>query len=62
MAQSQPQNEPVTQQVPQTVFLRVPKPEDLELTPEEKQALKNFLDWEKRSAKTHWILGQPVGR
>ncbi len=29
MAQSQPQNEPITQQVPQTIFLRVPKPEDL---------------------------------
>ena len=50
------------EQVPQTIFLRVPKPEDIELTPQEKQALKNFLDWEKRSAKTHWILGQPVGR
>ena len=38
MSQSQSQNEPVTQQTPQTIFLRTPKPEDLELTPEEKQA------------------------
>ena len=62
MAQSQLRNEPATQQAPQTVFLRVPKPEDLELTPEEKQALDDLLAWEKRSAKTHWILGQPVER
>ena len=62
MSQSQPQNEPVTQQAPQTIFLRTPKPEDFELTPAEKRALEDLLAWEKRSAKMHWILGQPVGR
>ena len=62
MSQSQPRNESVTPQEPQTIFLRIPKPEDFELTPQEKQALEDLLAWEKRSAKMHWILGQPTGR
>ena len=58
--QAQPQNESVKQQEPQTIFLGTPQPEDL--TPQEKQALDDLLAWEKRSAKMHWILGQPVGK
>ena len=63
MSQSQPRNEPATQQQDlEAMFLRAPKPEDFELSPQEKQALEDLLAWEKRSAKMHWILGQPVGR
>ena len=50
------------QQDLQAIFLRPPKPEDFKLTAQEKQALDDLLAWEKRSAKMHWILGQPVGK
>lgn len=60
MLQNQPQDESVKQQESQPIFLGTPKPEDL--TPQEKQALDDLLAWEKRSAKMHWILGQPVGK
>lgn len=62
MPQSQPRNKPVTQKDLEAMFLSVPKPEDFELSPQQKQALEDLLAWEKRSAKMHWILGQPVGR
>ena len=62
MPQHQPRNEPMTQQELQAIFLRPPKPEDFKLTEEEKRALEALLAWEKRSAKTHWILGQPMGK
>ena len=60
MSQSQPRNEPVTQQDLEALFLRIPKPEDFELSPQEKRALEDLLAWEKRSAKMHRILGQPT--
>ena len=62
MAQNQPPNEPVTQQELEALFLNAPKPEDFELSPQEKRALDDLLAWEKRSAKMHWILGQPTER
>ncbi|MXZ12189.1 MAG: hypothetical protein F4Y79_22455 [Gemmatimonadetes bacterium] len=62
MPQSQPRNKPVTQQDLEAMFTNAPKPEDFKLSPQEKQALDDLLAWEKRSAKMHWILGQPVGR
>ena len=62
MSQSQPRNEPATQKDLEAMFLSVPKPEDFELSPQQKQALEDLLAWEKRSAKMHWILGQPTER
>ena len=62
MPQHQPRNESMTQQDLQAIFPRTPKPEDFKLTAQEKQALDDLLAWKKRSAKTHWILGQPVGK
>lgn len=35
--------------------------EDLRPTEREKQLLQDLFDWQERSRKTHWILGQPVG-
>ena len=60
MPQSQPRNKPVTQQDLESIFINAPKPEDFKLSPREKQALEDLLAWEKRSAKMHWILGQPT--
>ena len=35
--------------------------EDLRPTEREKQLLQDLFDWQERSRKTPWILGQPVG-
>ena len=31
-------------------------------TEREKQLLQDLFDWQERSRKAHWILGQPVGQ
>ncbi len=33
----------------------------LNATPQERQRVKDLIDWQKRSAKTNWTLGKPVG-
>lgn len=35
--------------------------EDLRPTEREKQLLQDLFDWQERSRKTPWILGQPLG-
>lgn len=35
--------------------------EDLRPTEREKKLLQDLFDWQERSRKTHWVLGQPVG-
>ena len=34
---------------------------DLRPTEREKQLLQDLFDWQERSRKTHWVLGQPLG-
>ncbi len=38
-----------------------PSEEDLLPTEREKRLLEDLFDWQERSSKTHWILGQPLG-
>ena len=38
-----------------------PSEEDLVPTEREKHLLQELFDWQDRSRKTHWILGQPLG-
>ena len=38
-----------------------PSKEDLVPTEREKRLLQDIFDWQERSNKTHWILGQPLG-
>ena len=35
--------------------------EDIRPTEREKQLLQDLFDWQERSRKTHWVLGQPLG-
>ena len=35
--------------------------EDIRPTEREKQLLQDLFDWQERSRKTPWVLGQPLG-
>lgn len=46
------------------VFTKItsqPSKEDLVPTEREKRLLQDLFEWQERSRKTHWILGQPLG-
>ncbi len=38
-----------------------PSEKDLLPTEREKRLLQDLFDWQDRSSKTHWVLGQPLG-
>ena len=44
-----------------TKIVSQPSKEDLIPTEDEKRLLQELFDWQERSNKTHWILGQPLG-
>lgn len=44
-----------------TKIVSQPSKEDLVPTEREKRLLQDLFDWQERSSKTHWILGQPLG-
>jgi hypothetical protein len=44
-----------------TRIVSQPSEEDLIPTEREKRLLQELFDWQERSSKTHWILGQPLG-
>ena len=44
-----------------TKIVNQPSEEDLVPTEREKRLLQDLFDWQERSSKTHWILGQPLG-
>ncbi len=46
----------------QDVILAEPSAEDLNPTESDRSFLEELFDWEKRSSKTRWVLGQPVGK
>lgn len=64
MSRHKSQSEPVVQHESLDIVhdLEVLKPEDFELSEKERRAVKSVVDWEKRSAETPWVLGQPVQR
>ena len=43
-------------------FLQQPTEEDLRVPDALKRELKSLEEWEQRSLKTEWILGEPLGR
>ena len=43
-----------------TRIITQPSEEDLKPTEREKQLLQDIFDWYERSAKTDWILGEPI--
>lgn len=62
MSQTNNSQTTVSPQKQKTKIISMPNAEDFSLSDREKQLLKDLIDWEKQSSKTHWILGQPVGR
>ena len=44
-----------------TKIVSQPSEEDLIPTEREKRLLQELFEWQERSSKTHWILGQPLG-
>ena len=38
-----------------------PSEKDLAPTEREKRLLQELFEWQDRSLKTHWVLGQPLG-
>ncbi len=44
-----------------TKIISQPSNEDLVPTEREKRLLEDLFEWQERSRKTHWILGQPLG-
>lgn len=40
---------------------RLPTEEEFQLGETEKRLLAELFEWQERSQKTHWILGQPLG-
>jgi len=44
-----------------TKIVSQPSEKDLIPTEREKRLLQDIFDWQERSSKTHWILGQPLG-
>jgi hypothetical protein len=40
---------------------RQPTEEEFQLGDREKRLLDGLFEWQDRSQKTHWILGQPLG-
>lgn len=40
---------------------RLPTEEEFQLGEPEKRRLEELFEWQERSQKTHWILGQPLG-
>ena len=41
----------------------ISQPSEVDLLPteREKRLLEDLFDWQERSRKTHWILGEPLG-
>ncbi len=33
-----------------------------EMTAEDKAKIESLFSWQEESAKTHWVLGEPIGR
>ena len=46
---------------PEIKIISQPSERDLIPTEREKRLLQNLFDWQARSMKTPWILGEPVG-
>ena len=46
----------------EAIFLEALKPENFALNEEERRAVEDAVRWEKESAETPWILGQPIKR
>lgn len=44
-----------------TKIISQPSEEDLIPTEKEKRLLQELFEWQERSRKTYWILGQPLG-
>ena len=44
-----------------TKIISQPSEVDLLPTEREKRLLEDLFDWQERSRKTHWILGEPLG-
>ena len=61
MSVRQPRSE-LTAQEQQDIFLESLKPENFALNEKERRAVATAMKWEKESAKTPWILGQPIDR
>ena len=36
-------------------------PDELQPSDRERQLLLDLFEWEERSRKTHWVLGEPLG-
>jgi len=43
-----------------TKIVSQPSEENLIPTEREKRLLQELFEWQERSSKTHWILGQPL--
>ncbi len=39
----------------------LPTEEEFQLGETEKRLLAELFEWQERSQKTHWVLGQPLG-
>ena len=44
------------------MYTSAPKKAHLQPTEKQKHMLGQLWDWQERSAKSHWVLGEPVGR
>jgi hypothetical protein len=40
---------------------QLPTQEEFQLGETEIRQLEELFDWQERSQKTHWVLGQPLG-
>ena len=52
----------LTEQQQQKRLLDALKADKIILNDKERQAVKDVVEWEKESAKTRWVLGQPIQR
>jgi hypothetical protein len=44
-----------------TRIIGKPSEEDLVPTEREKRLLQDLFEWQERSRKTYWVLGEPLG-
>ena len=45
---------------PDNGFIKLPTEEEFKLPEREKRLLEHLFDWQEQSAKTKWVLGEPL--
>ena len=55
-----PKNEVMDDSLPSGITQQ-PTEEEFQLGETERRLLAELFEWQERSQKTHWILGQPLG-